>query len=233
MRTRVSGGGDLPRRRVAGEVGAVHEDQRRVPRRLRRGQQVDERLRNRAQRSERTARVASTHFARHTRSVRRLLYARCTFRERAQHAQGLQEQTRRRKNALRMHVSVQSNRRMHMPQESWGAQSPQESPSEEQSYISSSEAGSGDELEAPEASAPAIPAATSSSGSSKRSSSKRSTAKRSTAKRSSSKRSSSKRSSTKRSTAKRSTAKRSTAKRSTAKRSTAKRSTAKRSTSKR
>ena len=50
-----------------------------------------------------------------------------------------------------------------MPQESWGAQSPQESPSEEQSYISSSEAGSGDELEAPEASAPAIPAATSSS----------------------------------------------------------------------
>src|SRR5215211_3436269 len=171
MRTRVSGGGDLPRRRVAGEVGAVHEDQRRVPRRLRRGQQVDERLRNRAQRSERTARVASTHFARHTRSVRRLLYARCTFRERAQHAQGLQEQTRRRKNALSMHV----------PQESWGAQSPQESPSEEQSYISSSEAGSGDELEAPEASAPAIPAATSSSGSSKRSSSKRSTAKRSTA----------------------------------------------------
>src|SRR5215213_1580028 len=178
MRTRVSGGGDLPRRRVAGEVGAVHEDQRRVPRRLRRGQQVDERLRNRAQRSERTARVASTHFARHTRSVRRLLYARCTFRERAQHAQGLQEQTRRRKNALRMHVSVQSNRRMHMPQESWGAQSPQESPSEEQSYASP-ETSSSEEPGSAEAAAPAIPAATS-----KRSTAKRSTAKRSGAKRS-------------------------------------------------
>jgi len=42
--------------------------------------------------------------------------------------------------------------------------------------LTSSEAGSGDELEAPEASAPAIPAATSSSGSSKRRSSKRSSA---------------------------------------------------------
>src|SRR5262245_24264193 len=89
-------------------------------------------------------------------------------------------------------VSVQSNRRMHMPQESWGAQSPQESPNEEESYVSSPEAGSGDELEVPETSAPAIPAA----------------AKRSTAKRSSAKRSSAKRSSAKRSTSKRSTAKR-------------------------
>ena len=59
-------------------------------------------------------------------TVRHLLYARCTFRAGTHDAQRLQEHVRRRKNALRTHMSVQPNRRMHMPQESWGAQSPQE-----------------------------------------------------------------------------------------------------------
>ena len=141
-----------------------------------------------------------------------------------------------------------------MPQESWGAQSPQESPSEEQSYLSSPEAELGRRARSTtEASAPAIPAATSSSGTvqAQRAASARprsvrppSAPRRSVRRRSARSEaldrqaqhgeafSTAKRSTAKRSTAKRSTAKRSTAKRSTAKRSTAKR-TAKRSTAKR
>src|SRR6266566_8341498 len=48
------GGGDLPGGRPAGQVAAVCQDQLRLRRRSRRGEQADRRVRDRAQRPEST-----------------------------------------------------------------------------------------------------------------------------------------------------------------------------------